>query len=122
NPVLSSDRLQVNWWVNHPTLVTRPEIDVANAALVNAVSFNDEGLLVPNEFRMVERDVVRFEIPMEFVPLERIDPDLGKRWRDMLRYAFVNLLSAGYIATDFARIENRVFYIFTRDDGSYTFQ
>ncbi len=122
NPVLSADRLQVNWWVNHPALTNRPELDVSKAPLVNGVSFTDEGLLVPHEFRMVEGEVLRLEIPMEFVPLERVDPALGKRWRDNVREAFTELLKAGYLATDFIRIENRVFYIFTRDDGTYTFQ
>lgn len=122
NPVLSADRLQVNWWVNHPSLNNRPEIDIANAPVVNSVSLSDEGLLTPHEFRMVDSDVLRLEIPMEFIPLERINPDLGKGWRDTVRDAFTELLKADYLATDFARIENRVFYIFTRDDGTYTFQ
>jgi len=122
NPVLSADRLQVNWWVNHLSLEKRPDIDVTVAPVVNAISFTEEGLPVPHEVRLPEEPVLRLEIPMEFVPVERVDPDLGKRWRDTVRYAFTHLLARGYLATDFARIENRVFYIFTRDDGTYTFQ
>jgi len=122
NPVLNADRLQVNWWVNHLSLENRPEIDRANVPVVNGVSFTDEGLPVPHEFRMVDSAILRLEIPMEFVPIERIDPDSGKRWRDNIRHAFTELLKADYLATDFVRIENRVFYIFTRNDGTYTFQ
>lgn len=122
NPVLSADRLQVNWWVNHPSLDNRPRLDYSDAALVNTVRFTDDGLLYPHDVDFPDGNVLRLEIPMEFVPLDRIDPDTGKRWRDVVRYAFTELLARGYLATDFARIDNRVFYIFTRDDGTYTFQ
>lgn len=70
NPVLSADRLQVNWWVNHPLLENHPEIDIANAPVVNSVSLSDNGLLIPHELEMVDSDVLRLEIPMEFVPVE----------------------------------------------------
>lgn len=122
NPVLSADRLQVNWWVNHPLLNEQKEIDFANLPVVNSVSLSDDGLLIPNDFQLLENEILRLEIPIEFAPLERVDPDLAKRWRDFVRHAFTELLNAGYLATDFARIENRVFYIFTQDDGTFTFQ
>lgn len=122
NPVLSADRLQVNWWVNHLSLNKPTSINFANTPIVNSVSLSEEGLLIPNDFNLPDSEIVRLEIPMEFVPLERLNPDLGQKWRDFIRYAFPELLSAGYLATDFTRIENRVFYIFTQDDGTYTFQ
>ncbi|MEM9952489.1 MAG: GNAT family N-acetyltransferase [Chloroflexota bacterium] len=122
NPVLSADRLQVNWWVNHPSLNERLQVDASQIPVINAVSLSPEGLLVPNKLAIADADRLRLEIPMEFVPLERINPALGQQWRDTVREAFQQLFARGYLATDFARIENRVFYIFTRDDGSYTFQ
>lgn len=122
NPVLSADRLQVNWWVNHPSLKKRQHINASNLPILNPVSLSENSLLVPHDLKQLSDDALRLEIPMEFVPLERIDPDLGQQWRDTVREAFTYLLSNGYLATDFARIENRVFYIFTRDDGTYTFQ
>lgn len=121
NPVLSADRLQVNWWVNHPSLDNETTPDFSSVPIVNEVSLSADGLLIPNEFCLSANEVLRLEIPMEFVPLERIDPDLGKQWRDFIRHAFTTLFEAGYLATDFIRIENRVFYIFTQDDGTYTF-
>ncbi|MEO1286118.1 MAG: GNAT family N-acetyltransferase [Chloroflexota bacterium] len=122
NPVLSADRLQVNWWVNHPSLNERPQVDASQIPVINAVSLSPEGLLVPDKLTIADADRLRLEIPMEFVPLERINPALGQQWHDTVREAFQQLFARGYLATDFARIENRVFYIFTRDDGSYTFQ
>ncbi|MEO1647101.1 MAG: hypothetical protein AAFR67_18080, partial [Chloroflexota bacterium] len=122
NPVLSADRVQLNWWVNHPSLENRPTHNVAQIPVVNPVSFTEEGLLDPHDLSVPAGEpVLRLEIPMEFVPLERINPELGSRWRTYLRDAFTTLLGQGYIATDFTRIEKRVFYIFTRDDGSYTY-
>ncbi len=122
NPVLSADRLQVNWWVNHRSLDNTGETDFSIAPVVNGVSLNDDGLLMPSDFQLIENEILRLEIPMEFVPIERINPDLAKQWRNFTRHAFTELLNAGYLATDFARIENRVFYIFTQDDGTYSFQ
>ena len=122
NPVLSADRVQANWWVKHPRLSHRPSLNIGQIPIVNGVSMTEEGLLVPHEFRPDQGDILRLEIPIEIVPLERIDPHLGRRWCDYVRHAFTELLSRGYIAIDFQRIENRVFYIFTRDDGSFTFQ
>ena len=122
NPVLSADRLQVNWWVNHPSLTCPTAINFVETAIVNSVSLSEEGLLIPNDFNLPDSEIVWLEIPMEFVPLERLDPDLGQKWRDFIRYAFPKLLRSGYLATDFARVENRVFYIFTQDDGTYTFR
>ncbi|MGB7340913.1 MAG: GNAT family N-acetyltransferase [Phototrophicaceae bacterium] len=121
NPVLSADRLQVNWWVNHPSLTQRQHLNIAELPIINPVSLSDEGLLVPHDLQIPSDDAIRLEIPMEFVPLERINPALGQQWRDTVRKAFTHLLANGYLATDFTRIENRVFYIFTRDDGSYSF-
>ncbi|GAB5490023.1 MAG: hypothetical protein Phog2KO_02380 [Phototrophicaceae bacterium] len=122
NPVLSADRLQVNWWVNHPSLENPTSVNLIDTPIVNPVSLNGDGLLIPNDFNLPDSEIVRLEIPMEFVPLERLDPDLGQKWRDFIRYAFPELLQSGYLASDFARVENRVFYIFTQDDGTYTFR
>lgn len=122
NPVLSADRLQVNWWVNHPSLENPTSVNLIDTPIVNPVSLNGDGLLIPNDFNLPDSEIVRLEIPMEFVPLERLDPDLGQKWRDFIRYAFPELLRSGYLASDFARVENRVFYIFTQDDGTYTFR
>jgi predicted GNAT superfamily acetyltransferase len=122
NPVMNADRLVANWWVNHPHLEKPAPVNLFHTPIANAVSLTEGGLLIPHEFRLPEHDVLRLEIPEEFLALERIDPVLGKQWRDYIRFAFQRLLEAGYIATDFMRVENRVFYVFTRDDGTFNFQ
>ena len=122
NPVLSADRLVANWWVNHAHVKDPVRVNIDNAPVANGVSLSSDSLLVPLEFRLPEHDVIRLEIPSEFQPIERIDPPLAKRWREHVRVAFQRIFAAGFIATDFHRVENRVFYVFTRDDGTYDFQ
>jgi chorismate synthase len=110
NPVLSADRLEVNWWVKHPHMSYRAQQNAENAPIANHANL---------DFQLPDTDVIRLEIPAEFQSLEQEE---AARWREFIRPSFQALLEAGYIATDFIRVENRVFYIFTRDDGSYSFQ
>lgn len=122
NPMLMADRILANWWVNHPHLERTEYPNAMNTPVVNATSLSDDGLLIPHEFRLPNHHVVRLEIPIEFVPLERIDPALGKQWRDYVRFAFQKLLEEGYIVIDFMRVENRVFYVFARNNNTFEFK
>lgn len=122
NPVLSADRLQVNWWVKHPSLDNRKSLNPENLPTANTVSFSKDGLLMPHQVYVPKEQTTRLEIPMNFSEVQEKDTTLAQAWRDHIREAFLQLLSVGYIATDFVRQENRVFYIFTQDDGTYTFQ
>ena len=141
HPTLSADRLTVNWWVQHLSTTERlkqpqpPAQTFGN--IVNTVVMTDAGLLKPMHTLNISTNASAqlLEIPLEFVPLNRIDPDLGRAWRDHVRYAFRSLLDAGFIATDFVRFKqtaampdspfaderDRACYIFTRDDGTYDF-
>lgn len=119
--VLGADRIVMNWWVRHPHVKNRPELDLSNAPVANTVSLSGDGLLVPHEFRLPTHSIIRLEIPIEFQPIRNIDANLAQNWRDHVRLSFQRLLEAGYIATDFMRVENRVFYVFTRDDGTFDF-
>jgi chorismate synthase len=110
NPVLSADRLEVNWWVKHPHMSYRLQQNAENAPLANNRLEN---------FQIPKSDVIRLEIPAELQALEQVEV---AAWREFIRLGFQALLEAGYIATDFIRLENQVFYVFTRDDGSYSFQ
>ena len=124
NPVLSADRLVANMWVNHPHVLHPTEIDVTNAPLINHVSssFELDGIIEPQYLNKPHAPIMRLEIPIEFQPLQNIDADLASEWRDHVREGFKMMLGAGYIATDFLRVENRVFYVFTQDDCSFDFE
>lgn len=130
NPVLSADRLVVNWWVDRQ--FSRPE-SYEDYAIVNEIRQNEQGLLVPGDIHIGSADVLALELPMEFVALQNINPELGHRWRMHVRDAFQALLHAGYVVTDFmrqksaatrtfAQARDSVYYIFTRDTGHYTFR
>jgi predicted GNAT superfamily acetyltransferase len=134
DPTLSGDRLVVNWWVNHPQTTqnlnserTLPE----TLTPANQTAVDDRGFLTPVTRRMslAGFEALTVEIPYEFVPLERNQPQLASRWRDHIRDVFQALLKAGYIAVDFttkkpksAGERPRSYYIFTPHDGTFTFR
>jgi chorismate synthase len=118
NPTLSGDRLVVNWWVAHPHTADRTPREYTDAALVSA--WEDE------RPRFVGVEVgaaaLLLEIPSDIQALEKHNPALAAAWRAYAREAFLALFAAGYIATDVIRREGRTFYVFTPDDGTFTFK
>jgi chorismate synthase len=121
NPVLRADRLVANWWVNHSHVQNRLQLELSDVPVANRVSFSPDGLIVPQDFHLPDSAIIRLEIPSEFQSRESADATLAASWRDHVRYSFKRLLEAGYLATDFMRVENRVFYVFTRDDKTFAF-
>jgi chorismate synthase len=121
NPVLRADRLVANWWVNHPHVQNRSQFDLNNTPVANEVILLPDGLIEPRDFQLPDSPIVRLEIPSDFQPIESSDAALAARWRDHVRYSFKQLLEAGYLAMDFMRVENRVFYVFTRDNKTFAF-
>lgn len=110
NPVLSADRLEVNWWVKHPHMEKRLEIRAEDAPIANYGK---------QDFNIPHAEIIRLEIPAEITTLDHVTINA---WREFIRKSFQAMMQAGYIATDFIRVENRVFYVFSRDDGSYSFR
>jgi chorismate synthase len=121
NPVLRADRLVVNWWVNHAHVQNRSQLEWSDVPIANEVNFSSDGLIIPQDFQLPDSPIVHLEIPSDFQPMETIDAALAASWRDHVRQGFKRLLAAGYLATDFMRVENRVFYVFTRDDKTFAF-
>lgn len=119
--VMSADRLVANWWVNHPHTDGHDLPDATDAPIVNEVSVDAE-LPSPCGFVMSDAAIVRLEIPAEFQAFEVHHAQWAQEWRGHVRMAFQELLGAGYLATDVLRSGNRVFYVFTRDDGTFDFQ
>lgn len=131
NPVLSADRLVVNWWTRRPLPQARTYPEATTA---NEVTLRSDGLLVPETIAVDDSAVNLLEIPMGFMALNEADPSLGQVWRTHIREGFQALLAAGYLATDFLRStqlppafaprsddQERVFYVFTLDDSLYKF-
>lgn len=137
HPTLQADRLVANWWVEHPHVAERERGDrdeaMLHGTIANRTTLTAQGLIQPIHYDRPYEATVLLEIPKEFVPLERINPALGQDWRDHVRAAFQDLLSAGYIAVDLvlrnlaptadntADELERAFYVFVRDDGTFGF-
>lgn len=137
HPTLHGDRVVANWWVGHEHVARQfanERATVPSVAYANQTMIDTDGLLKPIGYERPDYEAIALEIPKEFVPLERLNPQLGQQWRDHIRHAFMDLLSAGYIAIDMARASEvpaidssfadereRIFYVFVRDDGSFGF-
>jgi predicted GNAT superfamily acetyltransferase len=117
NPTLSGDRLVANWWVIHPHTQDRSSRAYGNAPVINEVKGG-----TPVGFELHPANIQLLELPSDFQTLEHTDPAAAGVWRSHMREAFQMLLSAGYIATDVLRQGEQSFYVFTKDDGSFTFR
>lgn len=113
---LSGDRLVANWWVKHVHQTTLGTRDYADAPTLTHVVDSK-----PLEFTLQSGDALLAEIPADFAGLELKDAGLGQAWRDYVRHVFTTLFTAGYLATDVIRRGERTFYVFTPDDGTFTF-
>ena len=130
HPTLSADRLVVNWWVEHPQTAARlggPATDYAfyvaqGAYHVNPAQMLESGLISPGTLTIeAGRAPALLEIPADFVALDAADAALGRAWRDQVKQGFQSLLGQGLLATDFVRDGDRSMYVFTLDDGHYTY-
>lgn len=121
HPSLTADRLVVNWWVNHPSQTQRNEPD-RDAPIINTAE-REGALFVPAETIELPSDLPQLllEVLPNFYEIEAESPVLAAAWRDHMRAAFQQTMAAGYIATDMLRRDDRVYYVMTRDDGTYTF-
>jgi chorismate synthase len=117
NPTLSGDRLVANWWVRHPHTANRIVRAYADAPIVNVVrNGHPESATIP-----IGVDVMLLEVHPDFQPVAKTDFVLAKQWRDHMREVFPAILAQGYLATDVIRRGEHSYYVFTRDDGSFSF-
>lgn len=116
NPTLSGDRLVVNWWVTHPHTVNRDAREYPQAVIATTL-IHDQ----PHFEDAADADCILLDVHPDFQRLQQDNPSSARVWRDTLREAFPTLLAAGYLATDVIRRDDRTFYVFTRDDGTFSF-
>jgi chorismate synthase len=117
NPTLSGDRLVANWWVAHPHTADRSTREYPDAVLVSAVEAGRPRFLGA----ALGEAALLLEIPPDILGLAAADAGLAEAWRAYAREAFPALLAAGYLATDVIRRGEQTFYVFTPDDGTFTF-
>ncbi len=132
NSGLSSDRLQVELWVNSARVrkrlgaAPRRQLDIsqyfsAGAKLLNPTEVEAQGHPVPPELEEPlpfedtgSHPFLLMEIPAFFQQLKLSDQELAGKWRVQTRDLFENLFKAGYMVTDFAHTPGehpRSFYV-----------
>jgi len=122
HPTLSADRLAAHWWVRHPHAQPHAARPLPNAMQpFNHVEARGAFRVPLGLETLTPHPAWLVEIPANFPDLQRADPDLAAGWRAHIRAALTMLLQAGYLASDFLRQDERTFYVFTPDDGTFTF-
>lgn len=141
NVGLPSDRFEVDWWVNtqrvkrrlSKTIRTKLDYEhfaAAQAVVVNPVKYNrfgwpkpsgsDPGIYTNSEGENPKLLLV--EIPADFLALKEGDLELAKEWRQTSRVIFEGLFNAGYLVTDFVRMQGetpRSYYVLTYGEGTF---
>lgn len=126
NAGIPSDRFYVEWYIDSERVWQRPPaatlagLLAAGAALVNPVSWNEQGLVEPPAgFSITSAPALLVEIPVNFQELKRLNMALGQRWREHTSQIFHHYFGAGYTITDFCREgadsgRERAFYLLTQ--------
>jgi len=135
NVGLPSDRFQVDWWINSRRVTDRMEGKPypchplshyleSGAPVLNPVEWDDEGLPRPPASPRPAREggqllpTVLVEIPVDFLAIKTVQPDLALAWRLHTRALFEELFADGYMVTEFIHESGeppRSFYVLTRD-------
>jgi predicted GNAT superfamily acetyltransferase len=106
NAGLPSDRMLVEWWIGGER-VNQPVVEpaaISDAAKV----FTTEGVGAEKRITaarlIINGQMAGLEIPDAFQAMKRADMRLALDWRMKTREAFKALFDAGYVITDFIRV------------------
>ena len=128
NAGLSSDRFQVDWWVNTRRVAgclapnPRPALRLADFEAAGARHLYSahvvDGLLRPGaSIAEPQGNLLLAEIPVDFLALKASDFELARDWRSFTREFFEICFAAGYLVTDClyedAAGQPRSFYVLT---------
>ncbi|MEP7292421.1 MAG: GNAT family N-acetyltransferase [Chloroflexota bacterium] len=129
-----SDRLMAEWWVTNRRVEerisgTRKDLTLAhyldaNTPIINPSSLSDDGiLLTADSIGNPEGSLGLLEIPTRYTALEASNPRLAQSWRLHVRQAFKQIISRGFIVTDFIteayEKRERSFYLLTYNGAQY---
>jgi len=107
----STDRLWVKWPIASRRVEdrlrgkdSRPDMLDALSTIQPLVRFNGEGKPARSDLdSALARQRVSIEIPSNIGEIEQIDPTLAKDWRQATRWAFTELIKAGFFVAEFCR-------------------
>lgn len=133
NAGLSSDRFQVDWWINTRRVERRlshqprpalnlADFEAANAQVLYAVDPAEAFIHPPRHLTIPDGFLLLAEIPSDFMKLKAADFDLARDWRFFSREMFESCFSAGYLVTDFIFDKTgngpRSFYVLTHGEAT----
>ncbi len=134
NAGLSSDRFQVDWWINTRRVErrlgkrSRPTLKLTHIArsglhpLYSLQYRTDDLPRPPEHLPPLEDRLLVVEIPDDFLALKSIDFALARDWRFFTRALFETAFASNYIVTDFVfdRAEGRPrgLYILTHGEST----
>jgi predicted GNAT superfamily acetyltransferase len=140
NAGLSTDRFQVDWWINSQRverrLSKRPRLSLDLAhflsggiGILNPTHLDERGLPIPQPVSPEklavqdggpEQPLMLVEIPADFRAMKATDPQLSQTWRLHTRQLFEALFGRGYLVTDFVHLSGpnpRSFYVLSHGEA-----
>jgi predicted GNAT superfamily acetyltransferase len=141
NAGLSSDRFQVEWWVNSHRVQNRlsrsarQKLDLAHylaagAEIINPTIMGEDGIPHPNPILIpthIQKKLhgnekpalLLVEIPSDINIIKNIDLPLAQKWRLYTRALFEKFFTLGYIISDFIYLSGtypRSFYVLSNGE------
>jgi len=128
NAGLSSDRFQVEWWLNAPHVVERAQSEPpstdwngllrSGAQQVFSVTMDANGFPHVDKVEEPRAEMLIAEIPAHIGLLKTASPERAREWRMRTREFFSCAFSMGFAATDFVfatrGADRRSAYVLTR--------
>jgi predicted GNAT superfamily acetyltransferase len=143
NVGLPSDRFEVDWWVSSPRVKrrigSRPRrsLDLAHflsagVEILNPTNIGKDDLPHPQPVDLSElveqrpnlpkdKPMLLVEIPADFMHIKASDTNLALEWRLKTRQIFVQLITLGYLVTDFIYLpatSPRSFYVLSHGEST----
>lgn len=136
---LSSDRLQIDWWINtarvERRLSRKPRVALdlahflpAGARIINPAEPAPDGWIHPSasepepEADLEQETLLLLEIPPDFRSIKEARPDIALAWRLHTRAWFEDLFMRGYLITDFIHLPGksaRSFYVLSHGESTF---
>jgi predicted GNAT superfamily acetyltransferase len=133
NQGLTSDRLQVDWWIRSRRVIDsidgsrRPSslasLQSAGGKVINRTRSGERGLLQPVDWTSEDAPVVLFEIPATFQQIKRSDMVLAHAWRQMAREIFEYYFDERYQVTEFLseKVTNNRYCLYVLEKDKWDF-
>lgn len=111
NRGMETDRIFAEWWIRYPSAHT--SIDPLGIC-INPTRLTG-GFRRMGDTMWKELEVISIEIPRDIQAIKSVDPALATDWRLKSRELLTQCFSAGYCITDVSLMDDRTFYILSRD-------